>query len=742
MASINSIISRARYYASNGLVDELKALKKSCELFPDDASIITAAAINGHFNVITWWKEQQLIMCIDLNEIIMVGRLDVIKWLRSEQLLDTCAMKQLHWHTERENGNTQYFVKLSNAAKYGHIDIIAYFILKLKWFNRFIRPKYSSDWKDESDLFEQLHWCIRAAIKRDKHHVFDWVRHNFGAVLGMPELVQTNYAGHNSLDYTDHEVDAIRLYQVYPRENSYTQHLTLNNLNHLHRLVYLHKLHFNIDPSKYHITIGSDFTEHEIRYIAKELVQMKFTITGSSLFSPHIPKELSLEMKLTYPDIWNKRCRDHKHYKKQYRRLSDAAFESESESDHEEVPSMTPTIIPNANSQDTDSDDAMDYAIPEVIIKLPLDIPKEIIKLPLDIHIPIHGRISHMNWVTMKKDHHKITQLFVQTGLLNDEDAIEKISNYFTNICYELSSVDLIDTLPGVPQFKLMLIDVVEISIAYNYSFVFEYNCVYTSMLKYLMSLGVARDHIHFIGEIGNPEKRYVDYPYWGQFDDFCWLVENKFWWLCVDSLQDIFNCTPAYRFDPWSHGLGFIQKLYPTELDSLMPQIIEKYIMRYLDTQGNSAYYISANHTYNVLLWIKSNYPHSFVLEGSAIIINRCIQCIRKFIQDNHPYNYIKEGTVRLQGKNRIVCTNSEEICAICAICADIMKTNQLCAKLNCNHMYHYECINEYLKVLQSKSSYDMIEHLSCPYCKQDTPVLASCIHPMIVFLEGLIEG
>ena len=44
-----------------------------------------------------------------------------------------------------------------------------------------------------------------------------------------------------------------------------------------------------------------------------------------------------------------------------------------------------------------------------------------------------------------------------------------------------------------------------------------------------------------------------------------------------------------------------------------------------------------------------------------------------------------------------------------ICGICSDILDTNL--AKLNCGHIYHYECI---------KMAYKSSAKAECPYCRQ----------------------
>ena len=45
-----------------------------------------------------------------------------------------------------------------------------------------------------------------------------------------------------------------------------------------------------------------------------------------------------------------------------------------------------------------------------------------------------------------------------------------------------------------------------------------------------------------------------------------------------------------------------------------------------------------------------------------------------------------------------------------ICDICSDVLDTNL--AKLNCGHIFHYECI---------KMSYKYSHKTECPYCRQN---------------------
>ncbi len=49
------------------------------------------------------------------------------------------------------------------------------------------------------------------------------------------------------------------------------------------------------------------------------------------------------------------------------------------------------------------------------------------------------------------------------------------------------------------------------------------------------------------------------------------------------------------------------------------------------------------------------------------------------------------------------------------CSICSEQLKENNKIFKLNCNHIYHYSCINKWFKTFTEKFN----QLHSCPLCK-----------------------
>lgn len=81
-------------------------------------------------------------------------------------------------------------------------------------------------------------------------------------------------------------------------------------------------------------------------------------------------------------------------------------------------------------------------------------------------------------------------------------------------------------------------------------------------------------------------------------------------------------------------------------------------------------------------------------------------------------------------------VISDSEDDENVCCICYESL--NELSIKLKCGHMFHYECIIEWYKELNTAGAYDGNKiPRTCSYCKNDGGFLK--LHPGQPFLSGI---
>lgn len=125
-----------------------------------------------------------------------------------------------------------------------------------------------------------------------------------------------------------------------------------------------------------------------------------------------------------------------------------------------------------------------------------------------------------------------------------------------------------------------------------------------------------------------------------------------------------------------------------------------------------DSTYVIKINlselHNYNVNGNININDIVQHLLPDLNISDNAEMTVMNKTEYNKYIFN--------LSGKIiNIIDINTDNVNINCSICNEQLKQKNKIFKLNCNHIYHYKCINKWFKTFTEKFN----QLHSCPLCK-----------------------
>jgi len=93
-------------------------------------------------------------------------------------------------------------------------------------------------------------------------------------------------------------------------------------------------------------------------------------------------------------------------------------------------------------------------------------------------------------------------------------------------------------------------------------------------------------------------------------------------------------------------------------------------------------------------------------------LIFSSCFMPIYYCFKVCNIYKYCKTK-IRTSSLTEILI---EDLSENCSICLEKYKKNEKCIRLNCSHIFHKQCLNEWFKNKINKS-----EELNCPLCRNN---------------------
>jgi hypothetical protein len=194
-----------------GYMDTLEYLyNKLGDSFDYDENAIFMASVNGHTNVLTWWKNSGLKLKYSeetLNSTSVLGMINSLIWWKNSGLelkySDTAldyASRHGHIHVlewwHKSNLPLKYSdIALNSASKYGHIHVLEW------WFNSKLPLKYNSDSIDfasENGHVNVLEWWHKSNLPL--HYSSDSI--DYASRYGNLKVLEWWFTSNLQLKYT------------------------------------------------------------------------------------------------------------------------------------------------------------------------------------------------------------------------------------------------------------------------------------------------------------------------------------------------------------------------------------------------------------------------------------------------------------------------------------------------------------------------------------------------------------